>query len=97
VRHRGCLRLLRPAHSMLRVAHCSLLCPGVAAQQLARPPSIPSSPRCRPLCSAIYKYALDHLPKSQAGELYRRFVQFEKQLGDREGIEVRGPAFKRWS
>lgn len=36
---------------------------------------------------AIYKYALDHLPKSQAGELYRRFVQFEKQLGDREGIE----------
>lgn len=39
-------------------------------------------------CSAIYKYALDHLPKSQAGELYRRFVQFEKQLGDREGIEV---------
>lgn len=39
-------------------------------------------------CSAIYKYALDHLPKSQAGELYRRFVQFEKQQGDREGIEV---------
>ncbi|KAL4860107.1 Crooked neck-like protein 1 [Chlorella vulgaris] len=37
---------------------------------------------------AIYKYALDHLPKSQAGELYRRFVQFEKQLGDREGIEA---------
>ncbi|PRW59332.1 Crooked neck 1 [Chlorella sorokiniana] len=36
---------------------------------------------------AIYKYALDHLPKSQAGELYRRFVQFEKQQGDREGIE----------
>ena len=44
------------------------------------------------LCSAIYKYALDHLPKSQAGELYRRFVQFEKQQGDREGIEVGGPA-----
>lgn len=39
-------------------------------------------------CRAIYKYALDHLPKSQAGELYRRFVQFEKQQGDREGIEV---------
>ena len=42
-----------------------------------------------PPCRAIYKYALDHLPKSQASELYRRFVQFEKQLGDREGIEVR--------
>ena len=37
---------------------------------------------------AIYKYALDHLPKSQAGELYKRFVAFEKQQGDREGIEV---------
>ncbi|GAB4816800.1 hypothetical protein N2152v2_003846 [Parachlorella kessleri] len=36
---------------------------------------------------AIYKYALDHLPKSQAGELYKRFVAFEKQQGDREGIE----------
>lgn len=45
-------------------------------------------------CRAIYKYALDHLPKSQAGELYRRFVQFEKQQGDREGIEVRPPCWR---
>ena len=44
---------------------------------------------CCCCCSAIFKYALDHLPKSQAGELYGRFVQFEKQQGDREGIEVR--------
>lgn len=36
---------------------------------------------------AIYKYALDHLPKAQAQALYARFVQFEKQHGDREGIE----------
>jgi crooked neck len=35
----------------------------------------------------IFKYALDHIPKSQAAELYRRFVTFEKQHGDREGIE----------
>ncbi|CAK9235774.1 unnamed protein product [Sphagnum jensenii] len=35
----------------------------------------------------IYKYALDHIPKGQAEDLYRKFVQFEKQYGDREGIE----------
>lgn len=36
---------------------------------------------------AIYKYALDHIPKGQADNLYARFVAFEKQHGDREGIE----------
>jgi len=36
---------------------------------------------------AIYKYALDHLPKQQAQALYARFVTFEKQHGDRAGIE----------
>jgi len=36
---------------------------------------------------AIYKYALDHIPKAQANNLYQRFVAFEKQHGDREGIE----------
>ena len=36
---------------------------------------------------AIYKYALDHIPKDQAESLYARFVAFEKQHGDREGIE----------
>ena len=35
----------------------------------------------------IYKYALDHIPKGQAKDLYRKFVMFEKQYGDREGIE----------
>lgn len=38
---------------------------------------------------AIYKYALDHIPKHQADAVYQRFVAFEKQHGDREGIEVR--------
>ncbi len=38
---------------------------------------------------AIYKYALDHIPKGQADAAYRRFVAFEKQHGNREGIEVR--------
>ena len=37
---------------------------------------------------AIYKYALDHIPKAQADGVYQRFVVFEKQHGDREGIEV---------
>ena len=37
---------------------------------------------------AIYKYALDHIPRAQANDVYRRFVTFEKQHGDREGIEV---------
>ena len=36
---------------------------------------------------AIYRYALDHIPKDQAEGLYTRFVAFEKQHGDREGIE----------
>jgi len=37
---------------------------------------------------AIYKYALDHIPKGQAQDVYKKFVAFEKQHGDREGIEV---------
>ena len=37
---------------------------------------------------AIYKYALDHIPKAQAQDVYKKFVAFEKQHGDREGIEV---------
>ena len=33
------------------------------------------------------RYALDHIPKNQAASLYARFVTFEKQHGDRAGIE----------
>ena len=33
------------------------------------------------------RYALDHIPKHQATAVYQRFVGFEKQHGDREGIE----------
>jgi crooked neck len=36
---------------------------------------------------AIYRYALDHLPRGAAQALYTRFVAFEKQHGDRAGIE----------
>lgn len=36
---------------------------------------------------AIYKFALDSIPKSKASGLYQSFVAFEKQHGDREGIE----------
>uniref|UniRef100_A0A0E0DPB6 Suppressor of forked domain-containing protein n=1 Tax=Oryza meridionalis TaxID=40149 RepID=A0A0E0DPB6_9ORYZ len=45
--------------------------------------------RCREVerARAIYKYALDRVPKGQAEELYRKFLAFEKQFGDREGIE----------
>ncbi|XP_068639478.1 uncharacterized protein [Aristolochia californica] len=35
----------------------------------------------------IYKYALDHIPKGRAEDLYKKFVAFEKQYGDKEGIE----------
>jgi crooked neck len=35
----------------------------------------------------IYKYALENLPKSEAQELYKTYISFEKQHGDREGIE----------
>eukprot|EP00891_Asterochloris_glomerata_P001402 jgi/Astpho2/1402/fgenesh1_pm.00025_%23_10_t len=36
---------------------------------------------------AIYKFALDHIPRGQAEGVYKRFVVFEKQHGDRQGIE----------
>lgn len=35
----------------------------------------------------IYKYALDNLPKEKAQAVYQSFMMFEKQHGDREGIE----------
>lgn len=36
---------------------------------------------------AIYKYALDRLPRSKAAILHRAYTTFEKQFGDREGVE----------
>lgn len=35
----------------------------------------------------IYKYALEHLPKSKTRKLYQRYVNFEKQRGDRGSVE----------
>ncbi|KAM3319894.1 hypothetical protein P3S67_007094 [Capsicum chacoense] len=35
----------------------------------------------------IYKLALDRIAKGRAEDLYNKFVAFEKQYGDREGIE----------
>lgn len=35
----------------------------------------------------IYKYALDHIPKEQAKELYKAYTIHEKKYGDRSGIE----------
>ena len=37
---------------------------------------------------AIYKFALDKVPKQQATDIYKAYVAFEKQHGDRDGIEV---------
>ena len=44
----------------------------------------------------LYKYALEALPKSQATELYKKYVQFEKQHGERRGIEEVVTAKKRF-
>ncbi|KAI9800084.1 MAG: NineTeen Complex (NTC) component [Sarcosagium campestre] len=36
---------------------------------------------------AIYKYALDRLPRSKSAILHKSYTIFEKQFGDREGIQ----------
>ena len=36
---------------------------------------------------AIYKYALDRLPRSRSVALHKTYTQFEKQFGNREGVE----------
>ena len=36
---------------------------------------------------AIYKYALDRLPRSKSMALHKAYTTFEKQYGDREGVE----------
>ncbi|KAA8895894.1 hypothetical protein FN846DRAFT_911236 [Sphaerosporella brunnea] len=35
----------------------------------------------------IYKYALDRLPRSKSYLLYKNYTTFEKQFGEREGVE----------
>ena len=36
---------------------------------------------------AIYKYALDNLPKDQCQDVYKKYTIHEKKYGDRAGIE----------
>lgn len=36
---------------------------------------------------AIYKYALDRLPRSKSTTLHKSYTTFEKQFGNREGVE----------
>ncbi|KAK5168312.1 NineTeen Complex (NTC) component [Saxophila tyrrhenica] len=36
---------------------------------------------------AIYKYALDRMPRSKSAVLHKNYTTFEKQYGDREGVE----------
>ncbi|KAK4048382.1 NineTeen Complex (NTC) component [Microbotryomycetes sp. JL221] len=36
----------------------------------------------------IYKFALDRLPRSRSTQLYAAYTNFEKQFGDRAGIET---------
>ncbi|KAF2796238.1 TPR-like protein [Melanomma pulvis-pyrius CBS 109.77] len=36
---------------------------------------------------AIYKFALDRMPRSRSVNLHNTFTQFEKQFGDKDGIE----------
>ena len=36
---------------------------------------------------AIFRYGLDRLPRSKAAILHKSYSTFEKQFGDREGVE----------
>src|SRR5699024_2290401 len=36
---------------------------------------------------AIYKYALDRLPRSKSMALHKAYTTFEKQFGDEDGVE----------
>jgi crooked neck len=36
---------------------------------------------------AIYKFALDRMPRSKSVNLHKAYTTFEKQFGDREGVE----------
>ncbi|ATY63444.1 cell cycle control (Cwf4) [Cordyceps militaris] len=36
---------------------------------------------------AIYKYALDRLPRSRSAALHKNYTTFEKQFGDQDGVE----------
>lgn len=36
---------------------------------------------------AIYKYALDRMPRSRSAVLHKQYTQFEKQYGDQDGVE----------
>jgi len=36
---------------------------------------------------AIYKFALDRMPRSKSATLHKQYTTFEKQFGDREGVE----------
>jgi Suppressor of forked protein (Suf) len=84
------LRARRNARAFSPVSH---LCPPLAHARPAQEElfikfaefeeKVKESERAR----AIFKYALDHLPKAHASDIYKRFVAFEKQHGDREGIE----------
>lgn len=45
--------------------------------------------KCKELerARSIYKKGLEMIPKHQAEELYRKYIAFEKQYGDKDGIE----------
>lgn len=36
---------------------------------------------------AIYKFALDRMPRSKSVNLHKAYTTFEKQFGDRDGVE----------
>ena len=36
---------------------------------------------------AIFKYALDRMPRSKSAILHKQYTQFEKQFGDQDGVE----------
>lgn len=84
-----------PAHQ----ARPSCCHPSNCSLSLPLPPFSPFSTLCTPhscLTLSPCRYALDHIPKNQANSLYQRFVSFEKQHGDRQGIEDVVVSKRRW-
>uniref|UniRef100_A0A061QTJ9 Crooked neck n=1 Tax=Tetraselmis sp. GSL018 TaxID=582737 RepID=A0A061QTJ9_9CHLO len=85
-------RLLRPVHCRCLKSSPSLpACVGGACfpQEELYLKFAEFEEKCKEVerARAIYRFALDNIPKSQVEEVFKKYTMFEKQHGDREGIE----------